>query len=97
MHLLIKENEEIGKRIKRIKVGYVWWHNIKYTRTGHLFQNRYKSEVVENEAYLLTVLRYIHQNPVKAKIVQILSKYYWSSYNMYIDYYSGNITELMLT
>ena len=71
VHLLIEENEEIGTSIKRITVGYVQWHNNKHERTGHLFQNRYLSEPVETDAYLLTVLRYIHQNPVKAKITSI--------------------------
>ncbi|WP_366923915.1 transposase [Metallumcola ferriviriculae] len=84
VHLLIKENEDIGASIKRITVGYVWWHNNKYGRTGHLFQNRYKSEPVETESYLLTVLRYIHQNPVKAKIVLQAKDYSWSSYKQYL-------------
>ncbi|SHK46794.1 transposase, partial [Paramaledivibacter caminithermalis] len=85
VHLLIKEDEEIGTSIKRITVGCVQWHNNKYGRVGHLFQNRYKSEVVESEFYLLVLLRYIHQNPVKAKIVKTISEYKWSSYNNYID------------
>lgn len=60
IHMLLKESEEIGTSIKRITVGYVGWHNKKYDRTGHLFQNRYLSEPVTTEEYLLTVLRYIH-------------------------------------
>lgn len=89
VHLLIKEGEEIGTTIKRITVGYVQWHNNKYGRTGHLFQNRFQSEVVESESYLLVVLRYIHENPVKAKIVKKASEYEWSSYNKYINKYNG--------
>lgn len=89
VHLLIKENEEIGKSIKRITVGYVGWHNRKYERTGHLFQNRYMSETVETDSYLLTVLRYIHQNPVKAGIVNKSEYYQWSSYKHYNLYYQG--------
>lgn len=84
VHLLIKEDEEIGTSIKRITVGYVGWHNNKYERTGHLFQNRYKSEPVETESYLIIVLRYIHQNPVKAGIVKKLESYQWSSYKQYL-------------
>jgi len=86
-HLLIRENEDIGTSIKRITVGYVWWHNNKYGRTGHLFQNRYKSEPVDTERYLLTVLRYIHQNPVKAKVVLQARDYSWSSYKQYLVAY----------
>ncbi|TCT12216.1 REP element-mobilizing transposase RayT [Natranaerovirga pectinivora] len=83
IHLLIMESEDIGTSIKRITVGYVTWHNNKYGRTGHLFQNRYNSEVVESESYLLTVLRYIHQNPVKARMVDKAEQYIWSSYKEY--------------
>ncbi|NPV43358.1 MAG: hypothetical protein HPY70_05175 [Firmicutes bacterium] len=51
VHLLLKKNDEdIGTSIKRITVGYVGWHNNKYGRAGHLFQNRYMSEPVETES-----------------------------------------------
>ena len=55
--------EDLGIVFRRIGASYVYWYNGKYSRTGHLFQDRYKSEVVENDEYFLTVLRYIHQNP----------------------------------
>jgi len=100
IHMLIKEDEEIGKIIKRITVGYVGWHNKRHERTGHLFQNRYLSEPVETEDYFITVLRYIHQNPIKAGIVSRLSDYKWSSYDKYRLVYqrqksfiSGDLTE----
>jgi putative transposase len=92
IHLLLKEIEEIGTVIKRITVGYVGWNNRKYERTGHLFQNRYLSETVETESYLLTVLRYIHQNPVKAGMVKSVKDYDWSSYEHYYHYYNGQDT-----
>jgi len=86
IHLLIKEgNEEIGDSIRRISVGYVQIHNNIYGRTGHLFQNRFLSEKVENDAYLLVVLRYIHQNPVKAGLVREAHQYKWSSYDEYLN------------
>ncbi|MDO7785874.1 REP-associated tyrosine transposase [Desulforamulus aquiferis] len=85
LHLLIKEGkEQIGDSIKRISVGYAQYHNRKYGRTGHLFQNRYNSEPVNDEKYLLTVLRYIHQNPIKAGIVKVIGDYKWSSYLDYL-------------
>lgn len=77
VRLLIKEGEEIGESMKRITVGYVQWHNSKYARTGHLFQNRYKSEVVETESYFLSVLRYIHQNLPKANIEKHIDQYFF--------------------
>jgi REP element-mobilizing transposase RayT len=86
IHILIKENqEELGNSMRRIGASYVYWYNWKYERTGHLFQDRYKSEVVENDRYLLTVLRYIHQNPLKAGIVNDINEYKWSSYFEYLD------------
>ncbi|WP_432401570.1 transposase [Wukongibacter sp. M2B1] len=97
VHILMKEgNEEIGASIKRITVGYVQFHNDKYLRTGHLFQNRYKSEKVEDDSYLLTVLRYIHQNPLKAGIVDDISYYKWSSYKCYIQGLSGKLVDVMM-
>lgn len=84
LHLLIKEeNEKLGITMRRIGASYVYWYNYKYERSGHLFQDRYKSEAVEDDSYLLTVIRYIHQNPVKAGITDDVSSYRWSSYNEY--------------
>jgi REP element-mobilizing transposase RayT len=66
IHLLIKEGEKsISEAMKKIGTSYVYWYNLKHNRTGHLFQDRFRSEVVENDAYLLTVAKNIHQNPVK--------------------------------
>lgn len=85
IHILIQElNEPLSTSIKRISSSYVMWFNKKYERCGHLFQERFRSEVVETDRYFLTVLRYIHQNPVKAKIAEDASKFPWSSYNEFI-------------
>ncbi len=97
IHLLIKETgNSISTIIKKVSGSYVYWYNNKYERTGHLFQERYKSEVVENEGYLLSVLRYIHQNPLKAGIVKEIEDYKWSSYNEYIDKPKIVNTEIVL-
>ena len=85
IHLLFKEGEEdLGITFRRLGASYVYWYNRKYNRSGYLFQGRYKSETVESDAYFLTVLRYIHQNPLKAKIVNNIVDYSWSSYREYI-------------
>ncbi len=92
IHILLQEiKEPIAQSIKRISSSYVLWFNKKYGRCGHLFQERFKSEVVENDSYFLTVLRYIHNNPVKAKIVADLYDYKWSSYGQYMG--RGNIID----
>ena len=85
-HLLIKETtESISNTVKRISSSYVNWYNKKYDRCGHLFQERFKSEVIDSDQYLITVLRYIHQNPVKAGMVGNVERYRWSSYSEYIE------------
>lgn len=84
IHLLLKEgNEELSKTFVRLGAGFVGWYNRKYDRIGHLFQSRYNSEVVENDGYLLMVMRYIHQNPVKAGISKHVTGYAWSSIHDY--------------
>ena len=86
VHILLKPQEETLEQVlKRIGGRYVYWYNTKYCRTGHLFQDRFKSEPVEDNTYFLTVLRYIHQNPIKAGICKKTSDYLYSSYNEYID------------
>lgn len=85
VHILIKElDDDISTTMKRICVSYAFWYNKKYERCGNLFQDRFKSETVENDSYFLTVLRYIHQNPIKANIVKNIEDYTWTSYNDYI-------------
>lgn len=83
-HLLIEETcEPIGKSIKRICGSFVYWYNWTHERIGHLFQERFKSEIVEDDKYFLTVFRYIHQNPLKAGLVAEINKYKWNSYHEY--------------
>ncbi|RDW21346.1 transposase [Oceanobacillus arenosus] len=86
VHLLLKETgESLSEAIKRISSSYVYWYNMKYERSGHLFQDRYKSENVENGAYFLKVLRYIHQNPVKAGLTNNVFASKWTSINEYFQ------------
>ena len=85
VHLLLAETDEaIGSIMKRLGSAYAFWYNQKYDRVGHLFQDRYRSEPVDSEAYLMAALRYIHQNPVKAKISSNCLNFRWSSYRDYI-------------
>ena len=64
---------------KRITGSYVYWHNWKYQRTGHLFKDRFKNEEIEDDEYLLTTIRYIHQNPIKSE------KYVFNGYHVYLS------------
>jgi putative transposase len=90
VHLLINEvSDEISRIMKRINVSYAYYFNKKYGRIGHLFQDRFKSEVIKDETQLLAVARYIHNNPVKAGIVGHVWEYKWSSFNLYINHHSN--------
>lgn len=85
IHMLIKEKKEpIEQIVKRIGSRFVYWYNVKYSRKGHLFQDRYKSEPVEEQVYFDTVLVYIHRNPIKAGICKKPGDYEFSSYNEYV-------------
>lgn len=86
IHLLLREKDErVSRFIQRISSSFVYWYNDKYDRVGHLFQDRYMSESIETMPSFLRVLRYIHQNPVKAKITPDVFAYKWSSIHEYIN------------
>lgn len=85
IHLVIDDNgNDISRLIKSVNVSYALYFNKKYKRVGHLFQDRFKSEIITNDRYLLQVSKYIHNNPVKANMVIAPEEYYWSSYNIYL-------------
>ena len=72
--------------------GYsIYAYNWKYHRCGHLFQDRFKSEPVDDDEYLLMVLRYIHQNPVRAKLCKKVTDYAHSSIGEYLS--SSNLVD----
>ena len=85
VHLLLKvQDDNLETIFKRIGGRYVYYYNVKYQRIGHLFQDRFKSEPVDDDGYFLTVLRYIHQNPVKAKLCSKVEDYPFSSFTEYL-------------
>lgn len=86
VHLIINEVNmgDISLIMKRMLTKYAGWYNRKYGRSGILIANRFKSEPVENDEYLLPLSRYIHQNPVKAGIASGIDSYKWSSFSEYL-------------
>jgi len=69
-HLLLRTgNVSISKVMRRLLTGYAVWYNRRHGRYGHLFQNRYKSILCQEDEYLLELVRYIHLNPLRAKVV----------------------------
>lgn len=82
VHFIIHDkNENMSKAIQSLNIRYSSYFNKKYQRTGHLFENRFRSKVVESESYLKNLVRYIHKNPECAG----LKPYIWTSYNEYLS------------
>lgn len=83
VHIVIfDKTESISKIIQSIGIKYSSYFNKKYDRVGHLFQDRFLSKEIEDKYYFMRVCRYIHRNPVKAKIGN-MEEYRWSSFNEY--------------
>lgn len=81
-HLLVKIDSGMDRVMRRILTTYAKYYNTKYERIGYLFQDRYKSKVIERRSYLLSAMRYIHNNPVKAGLCSV-DQYRWSSWQYY--------------
>jgi REP-associated tyrosine transposase len=83
-HLAIRTGSKpLSTTMRRLLTGYATAYNLRHRRVGHLFQNRYWSKVVEEEEYLLGLVRYIHLNPVRSKIVsdvEALSTFEWTGH-----------------
>lgn len=88
------DNEKLETFMRKFGAKYVYWYNWKYNRVGSLFQDRFKSEPIEDDKYFLTVLRYIHQNPVKAGLCTRVDRYTESSYNEYIGPKEKQLTDI---
>ena len=85
VHLVIQAGKEsLDSIFRRLGGKYSYWYNNKYQRVGHLFQDRFLSEPVESDAYLLMAVRYVHQNPLVANMVRDIGDYPLSSYNDYL-------------
>lgn len=83
-HLLIETpRANLSQAMQNINTSYTVYVNRKYRRSGHLFQGRFKGIIVDKDEYLVTLSRYIHLNPVRAKIIQRPEEYCWTSYGAY--------------
>ncbi len=85
VHLLMKAElaSDLPLFMKAILQVYAAKFRKKYKSVGFVFQNRYKSRLIDNDVYLLECARYIERNPVRAKIVEDVAEYPWSSYHYY--------------
>jgi REP element-mobilizing transposase RayT len=83
-HLLIRTNQgNLSKSMQWVGTTYTRRFNLQHFRSGHLFQGRFKSILVQNDAYLMQLSCYIHRNPLRAGLVNRLADYRWSSYRTY--------------
>jgi REP element-mobilizing transposase RayT len=83
-HLLLRTcRANLSKGMQWLGVTYTNRVNARHSRSGHLFQGRFKSMLVQNDAYLMRLSYYIHRNPLRAGMVERLADYPWSSYRAY--------------
>lgn len=86
-HLLLEiRSENLSKFMRQLNMNYSIYFNKKNKRSGHLWQGRYKSWFVTDEAYLYTLMCYIEQNPLKANMVKSMEAYPYSSYHHFLNY-----------
>jgi len=87
-HMLLRSSEiGLSGFMRRLLTGYAISYNRRHRRWGHLFQNRYKSIVCDEDAYFTELVRYIHLNPLRAKLVKSLAqldRYRWSGHGVIV-------------
>ena len=109
VHLLLESGKvPLSRIMQRLGSGYTQYFNRRHRQVGHLFQGRYKAILCDKDSYLLELTRYLHLNPVRAKVVEDPQDYTWSSYGGYVgktqgrqwldstevlEQFSGNVTE----
>jgi len=94
IHMLIRDYEDaLSRYMKQLAGSYAIYFNKKYERSGNLFQGRFSNQNIEDDAYFLAAIRYIHQNPVKAGLVKKPEQYPWSSYKNFLGFNDGIITD----
>ena len=85
LHLVLQgESMALAQSLRKINIKYAMHYNFVHDRVGHVFQNRYRSEIVASDRYFTHLIRYVHNNPVKAGLVAEARQYLWSSYSEYL-------------
>lgn len=100
VHLVLRVgNICLSKIIQNISFRYTRWINKRMKRYGHLFQGRYKAILVDGDSYLLTLVRYVHLNPIRADLIDKIENYPWCSHRVYIglDVIPWVTTDLVLS
>jgi putative transposase len=93
VHLLVETGAQpLSRFMQGLQQAYTQYFNRKHRKIGHLFQGRYKAIVCERDKYLLSLIRYIHQNPVRAKLVGSIDEYRYSGHGAYAE---GRVSEVL--
>lgn len=95
IHLLLKQSDtKLSKFMQGLQQSYTQYFNCKYNESGHVFEQRFKSFPCSDEAYYLSLIAYIHNNPKKAGIVEKVDKYEWSSHKEIINPNVNNLCDI---
>ena len=93
VHLLLEcSRTPLAKFMQGLQQSYTQYFNLSHHKVGHLFQGRYKAIICERDEYLLELVRYIHLNPVRAKLVRSVEQYPYSGHHCYM---AGKSSEMM--
>ncbi|MGB4439295.1 MAG: transposase [Sedimentibacter sp.] len=94
-HIVIRTRDVyISSIMHRVNNDFSKFYNISNKRSGHVFQERYSSFLVKDDKYLLSLLRYVHQNPVKANMCKNVPDYKWSSDSSYRKNLQGQLVDI---
>ena len=95
VHLLIeRRTDDIGRIMHRVLTGYTQYYNRRYRRSGHVLQGRHKAILCQSDPYLAQLVRYIHLNPVRAKMVRKVENYPYSSHRAYMGMEPDGIVDV---
>ncbi len=83
IHLIIEVDnpKDLNKIMRGLNLSYTLYFNSKYKKVGHLWQDRFKSRIIERDAYLIECIGYIENNPIRAGLASSIDRYPWSSYS----------------
>lgn len=86
VHLVVQVDDlPLSRIMQNLSFRYTRWINWRHDRCGHLFQGRYKAVLVDGDSYLLELVRYVHLNPVRARMVASPEEYQWTGHNAYCE------------
>ena len=93
VHLLVESGSQpLSRFMQGLQQSYTQYFNRKHRKVGHLFQGRYKAIVCDKDEYLLSLVRYIHLNPIRANMVRKVDQYPYSGHRNYVE---GRVSDVL--